>query len=24
MMENVIMFDCGNGRSWASYIYPHP
>jgi hypothetical protein len=22
--ENVIVFDCGNGRSWASHIYPHP
>jgi hypothetical protein len=23
MRKNVIMFDCGKGRPWASYIYPH-
>lgn len=22
--KNVIVFDCGNGRPWASYIYSHP
>jgi len=24
MRKNVIIFDCGNGSPWASYIYPHP